>query len=84
MSFNPNACLARREEGLKRLQAIIPKLGRAYAAERNFDRGIGNHSSVSMLSPWIRYRLILEKELIAEAISAHGYQNSQKFIQEVL
>ena len=72
-----------REEGLRRLTSIVPKLGSDYAKNRNFDRGIGGHSSVSMLSPWIRHRLLLEEELIREVVAEHGYQAPQKFIQEV-
>ena len=75
--------LATRENALKQLETLKPKLGRAYAADRNFDNGPGNHSSVSSLSPWVRHRLILEEELVSAALGSHSFAASEKFIQEV-
>jgi deoxyribodipyrimidine photo-lyase len=73
-----------REAGLARLAAFTPAMGRAYAAYRNEDRGPGAHHAVSGLSPWLRHRLVTEEETVAAAVSAHGAQNAEKFIQEVL
>jgi deoxyribodipyrimidine photo-lyase len=73
-----------REAGLARLAAFTPSMGKAYAARRNEDRGPGAHHPVSGLSPWLRHRLVTEEETIAAAVSAHGAQNAEKFIQEVL
>ena len=41
---------ATSEAGLARLADFVPRAGRAYAAERNTDRGPGDRSSVSTLS----------------------------------
>ena len=49
------------EKALEQLDAFKPKLGHAYAADRNFDNGPGEHLSVSTLSPWVRHRLISRK-----------------------
>lgn len=72
-----------RAAGLARLAAFAPRMGRAYAAGRNTDRGAGRHTQVSTLSPWTRRRLVLETELIEAALAAHGPEAAQKFIAEV-
>lgn len=66
------------------LQRFIPKMGRAYTNGRNHDRGMGRHRDVSMLSPYIRHRLLLEQDVIAAALSAQGPESAEKFIQEVI
>jgi deoxyribodipyrimidine photo-lyase len=73
-----------REAGLARLAAFTPSMGKAYAARRNDDLGPGAHDAVSGLSPWLRHRLVTEAETIAAAVTAHGAQHAEKFIQEVL
>lgn len=80
MTFHP----ATRAEAEARMQAFIPHMGRRYAAERNYDNGPGAHVSVSALSPWLRRRLLLESDLAAAALAAHGPEASAKFLQEIL
>jgi deoxyribodipyrimidine photo-lyase len=80
MQFGP----ATRAEGLARMEAFVPRMGRHYAARRNFDNGPGRHDSVSCLSPWLRRRLITEEEVVAAAIAAHGADGAEKFVQEVI
>ncbi|MCV2875752.1 deoxyribodipyrimidine photolyase [Rhodobacteraceae bacterium XHP0102] len=75
---------ATRAEGLARLAAFTPKMGKAYANGRNYDLGAGAHKSVSQLSPYIRRRLIHEREAVAAALAAHGAVKAEKFIQEVI
>lgn len=72
-----------REEALRRLQAIGPKLVRYYEVERNYDRDQRKHTSVSMLSPRVRHQIIFEEELVEVALRTHSYQALDKFIQEV-
>ncbi len=72
-----------RAEALRRLDAFLPRAGRAYARERNFDRGPGAHTAVSTLSPWIRHRLLPEQEVIAAVLEHHSLSAAEKFIQEV-
>ncbi|MEM0987423.1 MAG: FAD-binding domain-containing protein [Pseudomonadota bacterium] len=62
---------------------FTPRMGRRYASGRNYDRGAGNHSAVSCLSPYVRRRLLTEAELVATAQDAHGLDGAEKFIQEV-
>ncbi len=72
-----------REAGLKRLHAFAPLAGRTYARERNIDRGPRDRSNISLLSPWIRRRMITEEEVIAAVLRLHGFAAAEKFIQEV-
>lgn len=72
-----------RAAGLARLADFTPLMGRTYAEGRNFDPGPGRPAQVSALSPYIRYRLITEQEVVGAAIAAHGAEKAEKFIQEV-
>jgi deoxyribodipyrimidine photo-lyase len=72
-----------RAAGLARLAAFAPRMGRAYAAERNSDRGPEQRDNVSGLSPWIRHRLVGEWEAVRAALDAHGPTAAEKFVQEV-
>lgn len=78
MTWTPN-----RGAGLARLEAFLPRAGRAYAGKRNFDFGEDNRGNVSALSPWLRHRLITETEVLSAVLSKHGYNAAEKFIQEV-
>lgn len=70
-----------RAAGLDRLAAFVPAAG-DYSRERN--RAIPPYSAVSRLSPYVRHRLILEQELVAAAIDAHGPVRADKLVSEVL
>ena len=48
-----------RAAALARLDDFLPRAGRAYAKDRNVDRG-QDKSNVSVLSPYLRRRLITE------------------------
>lgn len=65
------------------LDSFVPRMGRAYASGRNYDLGAGAHKHVSMLSPYVRHRVLIEYDLVSAALGAHGYQSAEKFIQEV-
>ena len=75
---------ATRAEGDKILAAFTPRMGRRYANGRNTDHGPGAHKAVSVLSPYIRRRLVLESEVVAAALAAHGPEDAEKFVQEVI
>lgn len=72
-----------RAASLDRLTAFRPLMGGAYAKRRNFDMGPGAHDGVSQLSPWVRRRLVTEREVVDAAVSAHGAATAEKFVQEV-
>ncbi len=78
-----------RAEGDRILSAFTPRMGRRYANGRNTDHGPGAHKpgangAVSVLSPYIRRRLVLESDAVAAAIAAHGPEDAEKFVQEVI
>ncbi|MDJ0943967.1 MAG: FAD-binding domain-containing protein [Kiloniellales bacterium] len=77
------AWLPSRAEGLRRLEAFLPRAGRRYAETRNYDQGAGAHDNVSTLSPWIRHRLVTEDEVIRAVLGRHSFRAAEKFIQEV-
>lgn len=74
---------ASREAGLDHLTRFAPKAGRAYAAGRNTDTGPGNATAVSRLSPYIRRRMVTEREVVAEVLKHHSAAAAEKYIQEV-
>ena len=74
---------ATREEGLRRLGEFLPRAGRDYAAERNFDRGPTERSNVSTLAPYVRTRLLTEEEILRAVCGRFGRASASKFIQEV-
>ncbi len=71
-----------RDEALRRLDDFLPRAGRLYAATRNADFGPGRRDNTSNLSPYLRYRLVTEQEVVAAALDRHG-SGAEKFIQEV-
>ncbi len=71
-----------RAAGFARLDTVTPRLGRAYAAERNSDPGPDGETSTSALSPYLRRRLITEEEVVSAAKTAHGAA-AEKFVSEV-
>lgn len=75
---------ATRAEGEQRVLDFIPRMGRRYANERNWDHGAGAHKAVSQLSPYIRRRLVLEADVVSAALTAHGSKDAEKFVQEVI
>ena len=75
---------ANRQEGLRRLEQFLPRSGRDYQNNRNTDEGPGTRQHVSMLSPYLRRRLLSEAEVVQATVSKHGAVSAEKFIQEVL
>jgi deoxyribodipyrimidine photo-lyase len=74
---------ATRETGLSRLRLFASQMGKHYATHRNTDMGPGRRGEVSMLSPYLRFRMITEEEVLATALSRFSYAAAEKFIQEV-
>lgn len=75
---------ATRADGLARLARFLPLAGRDYAAGRNSDLGPDTPGAVSRLSPYLRYRLLGEQEVVDRVVAHHGLQAADKFVQEVL
>jgi deoxyribodipyrimidine photo-lyase len=78
------ALVASRAEGRARLAAFLPHAGRTYASERNYDHGPADRSNVSMLSPYVRRRLVSEPEVIAAVLERFTLSSAEKFVQEVV
>jgi deoxyribodipyrimidine photo-lyase len=72
-----------RGYGLERLANFVARAGDDYAKNRNYDFGTGKRDNISLLSPFIRHRLISESEVIAAVLEQHSLVKAEKFIQEV-
>ena len=57
---------------------------RAYAKSRNFDFGPKRRGNVSMLSPYLRHRLLLEAEVLETSLEKNSLASIEKFAQEVV
>lgn len=73
-----------RADGLASLKDFAPRSGRKYASGRNADPGPGRKDNVSQLSPYIRHRLVTEREVVAAVLDEFAPSTAEKFIQEVL
>jgi deoxyribodipyrimidine photo-lyase len=73
-----------RAVALDRLDNFVASAGQAYNAGRNTDAGPNRPSAVSRLSPYLRYRIITEREVIAQVLARHTLDAADKFVQEVL
>ncbi|MEX0309000.1 MAG: FAD-binding domain-containing protein [Tateyamaria sp.] len=72
-----------RTAALERLHRFLPHAGRDYAARRNYDLGRDGHAGVSTLSPYIRARLLTEREVLEATLARHSPSAAEKLIQEV-
>jgi deoxyribodipyrimidine photo-lyase len=81
--MNKDSPTPSRRAGLQRLQDFLPGAGTRYARSRNFDLGPGRHANVSMLSPYLRHRLVVESEVLQTVLQHHSAGAAEKFIQEV-
>ena len=72
-----------RTAGLARIDAFASSAGTAYTRSRNFDFGPDRRGNVSVLSPYVRHRLILEEELLETVLDRHSLSAADKFVQEV-
>lgn len=72
-----------REAGLSQLRLFVPSAGARYAESRNYDFGPGRRANVSLLSPYISHRLVLEEEVLQSALQHHSMSAANKFVQEV-
>jgi deoxyribodipyrimidine photo-lyase len=72
-----------RAAGLARLEAFVPHAAHHYAERRNFDLGPDQRDNVSLLSPWVRHRLVREDEIVRSVLDRHSFRSAEKFVQEV-
>ena len=72
-----------RKDALDRLATFIENGLNKYSLERNYDFGSTNRSNVSILSPFIKKRIIHECEVLKECLKFKKFENIEKFVQEV-
>ncbi len=72
-----------RDAGLRRLHDFTPRAGTRYNTERNYDLGAGHRDNVSMLSAWLRHRLVTEHEVLRAVLDEHSLTSASRFVQEV-
>jgi deoxyribodipyrimidine photo-lyase len=72
-----------RRSGLAALDRFVPQAGQCYTENRNTDFGPERRDNISMLSPYLRHRLLSEEEVVCAVVAAHGARASEKFVQEV-
>jgi deoxyribodipyrimidine photo-lyase len=68
---------------LKQLAHFLPNAGSEYLNLRNYDFGPKMRSNVSMLSPWVRTRLLPEWEILRSVLAVHSPAEASKFIDEI-
>ena len=74
---------ATRAAGFWRIHDFVPRSGSQYEKSRNFDFGPERRGNVSRLSPFLRHRLVLEKEVIEAVLQQHSPRDADKFVQEI-
>ena len=83
MAFMDRSFPLTRADGLARLSEYAASMGSTYAGGRNTDLGADREATTSALSPYLRRRLLLEREVAGAALAAHGAAASERFVQEV-
>ncbi len=72
-----------RTEALARLDGFLHGAGWRYAANRNADPGPERRGDTSVLSPYLRRRMIDEREIMSAVLEAQGARRASKYIEEV-
>ena len=76
------------QSSLKEAQAFqefyLPNTGSYYRDNRNYSYDFtNNRNTTSLLSPYIRYRLLSEEDIIKKTLSINSFTKTEKFIQEI-
>ena len=76
------------QSSLKEAQAFqeffLPNTGSYYRDNRNYSFDLtNNRNTTSLLSPYIRYRLLSEEDIIKKTLSINSFTKTEKFIQEI-
>jgi len=72
------------KEAINLLDNYLPKTGKYYKNKRNYTYDIyENTNTTSLLSPYIRYRLISEEDILKKTLAIQSFANAQKFIEEI-
>ena len=73
-----------RVEGLLGLERFFQHGLNSYGQNRNYDYGSVDRSNVSLLSPWIKHRLISEPEILSIILHEYSLKEADKYIQQVV
>ena len=71
-----------RAAGLEALDLFVAHAGTDYTRDRNHDTGPAR-DNVSGLSPYLRHRLLTEREVVSAVLERHRLGACEKFVQEV-
>ena len=74
---------ANSQAASQQLANFVPQAGPAYTQNRNYDNGPNNRHNLSMLSPWIRIRLLSEWTILKAVLAQHPQHQCSKFIDEL-
>ena len=55
----------------EQLLSYLPKTGKYYEANRNYSEDRSNNKTTSLLSPFIRYRLISEEQVLKKVLEKY-------------
>ena len=62
----------------------LPKTGSYYNNKRNYSYDYENNTnSTSLLSPYVRYRILSEEDIIRRVLNTHPFSKAEKYIQEI-
>ena len=67
----------------KQLLSYLPKTGKYYESNRNYSEDRSNNKTTSLLSPFIRYRLISEENVLKKVLEKYELRDCEKFVQEI-
>ena len=63
----------------KQLLSYLPKAGKYYEVNRNYSEDKSNNKTTSLLSPFIRYRLISEENVLKKVLDKYELRDCEKF-----
>ena len=67
----------------KQLSYYLPKAGKYYELNRNYSEDSSGNKTTSLLSPFIRYRLISEENILKKILEKYELRDCEKFVQEI-
>jgi deoxyribodipyrimidine photo-lyase len=79
--YSPNTLVPTRAAGLARLSGFVPRAGADYARMHGMDAP--GRVGASHLSPYIRYRIVTDEEVVASVTARHGRYVAEKFLTQM-
>ena len=69
--------------GISKLNYFIENNLQNYSRDRNYDFGPNNRNNISLLSPYISHRTLLEYDIVKSCLKKYKFDQIEKFIQEI-